>query len=155
MCYTANRIQVLLKEQNHYTKTILALVFCDNLRVSELKSWTHCSSQLHNTTFNHPAKSMDDGNMLLFLHGVLQVYLGFWNATNPIQEYIPDFTTASRCLQDECANMITETVSLLKHIRSCQYLANINTVEKMDELQKLNTDLISILSKYFQTNIWA
>ena len=106
-------------------------------------------------TFNHPAKSMDDGDMLSFLRGVLQVYLEFWNATNPVQEYVPDFTTASRCLKDECANMITETVSLLKHIRSCQYLANINTVEKIDELQKLNTDLISILSEYFQTNIWV
>ena len=93
--------------------------------------------------------------MLSFLRGVLQVYLEFWNATNPVQEYFPDFTRASRCLQDECANMITEIVSLLKHIRSCQYLVNINTVEKIDELQKLNTDLLSILNKYFQTNIWA
>ena len=52
VCYTANRIQVLLKEQNHCTKTILASVFCDNLRVSELKSWTHCSSRLHNIRVN-------------------------------------------------------------------------------------------------------
>ena len=51
--------------------------------------------------------------------------------------------------------MITKTVSLLNHIRSCQYLPNINTVEKMDELQKLNTDLISILDEYFKTNIWG
>ena len=50
--------------------------------------------------------------------------------------------------------MIAETVSLLNHIRSCQYLPNINTVEKMDELQKLNTDLIEILEKYYATNIW-
>ena len=106
-------------------------------------------------TFNHPAKTMDDSDMLSFLRGVLQVYLEFWNTTNPVQEYVPDFTRASRCLKDECANIITETVSLLKHIRSCQYLANINTVEKMDELQKLNTDLISILDEYFQQNIWA
>ena len=57
--------------------------------------------------------------------------------------------------EDECANMIKETVSLLNHIRSCQYLPNINTVEKMDELQKLNTDLISILDEYFKINIWV
>ena len=50
--------------------------------------------------------------------------------------------------------MITETVSLLNHIRSCQYLPNINTVEKMDELQKLNMDLIEILDEYHSTNIW-
>ena len=58
-------------------------------------------------------------------------------------------------LEVKCANMITETVLLLNHIRSCQYLPNINTVEKMDELQKLNTDLISILDEYFKTNIWV
>ena len=51
--------------------------------------------------------------------------------------------------------MLTELLSLLKHIRSCQYLSNINKVEKMDELQKLNTDLIAILDEYFSTNIWV
>ena len=50
--------------------------------------------------------------------------------------------------------MITEIVSLLNHIRSCQYLENINTVEKMENLQKLNTDLFEILDQYFSTNIW-
>ena len=51
--------------------------------------------------------------------------------------------------------MLHELVSLLKHIRSCQYLPNINTVEKMDELQKLNKDLIAILDEYFSTNIFV
>ena len=50
--------------------------------------------------------------------------------------------------------MITEIVSILNHIRSCQYLQNINTVEKMENLQKLNTDLIEILDQYFSMNIW-
>ena len=50
--------------------------------------------------------------------------------------------------------MLTEIVSLLNHIRSCQYLPNINTVETMDNLQKLNTDLIAIFDDYFSTNIW-
>ena len=35
------------------------------------------------------------------------------------------------------------------------YLPNINIVEKMDELQKLNMNLIAILDKYFSTNIWV
>ena len=35
-------------------------------------------------TFNHPAKTMDDSDMSSFLRGVLQVYLEFWNATNPV-----------------------------------------------------------------------
>ena len=69
-----------------------------------------------------------------------------WNASNPFEEYVPDFTKASRCVQDECAHMLTELLSLLKHI---------NTVEKMDQLQKLDMDLIAILDEYFSTNIWV
>ena len=37
---------------------------------------------------------------------------------------------------------------------AANFFSNINTVEKMDELQKLNMDLISILDDYFDTNIW-
>ena len=96
----------------------------------------------------------DYSNMLSFLHGVLQVYLEYWNSSYPFEEYVPDLTKSSRCVQDKCAHMITEIVSLLKHIRNCQYLPNINMVEKMDNLQKLNTDLIATLDEYFSTNIW-
>ena len=70
-------------------------------------------------TFNHHEKTMEDCDMLSFLHGVLQVYLEFWNSTNPFAEYIPDFTKSSDLIQQECEHMISETVSLLKHIRSC------------------------------------
>ena len=83
------------------------------------------------------------------------VYLEFWNSSNPFKEYMPDFTKPLKCVQDECAHMLTELLSLLKHIRSCQYLPNINTVEKIHELQKLNMDLIAILDEYFSTNIWV
>ena len=69
---------------------------------------------------------------------------GVWNSSNTFEEYIPNFMKTSRCVQDECAHMITEILSLSKHIRSCQYLPNIHIVKKMDELQKLNTDLMSI-----------
>ena len=81
------------------------------------------------------------------------VYLEFWNSSDPFEEYIPDFTKTSRCVQDKCAHMITETVSLLKHIRSCQFLPNINKLERMDELQKLNRDLILILDEYFNMGL--
>ena len=50
--------------------------------------------------------------------------------------------------------MITEIVSLLNHIRSCQYLQNINMVVKIENLQKLDVDLLEILDQYFSTNIW-
>ena len=106
-------------------------------------------------TFSHPLKTMEHCDMLSFLRGVLQVYLEFWNSSHPFEEYVPDFTRPSRCVQDECAHILHELISLLKHIRSCQYLPNINTVEKMDKLQKLNKDLIAILYQYFSTNIWV
>ena len=94
-------------------------------------------------TFHHPFKTMEDCEMLSFLRGILQIYLEFWNSTDPFAEFIPD------------QNIVTETTSLLKHIRICQYLPNINTVECMEQLQKLNIDLISILDNYFDTNIWT
>ena len=80
--------------------------------------------------FTHPLKTMEDCDMLSFLHGVLQVYLEFWNSSNPFEENVPDFTKPLRCVQDKCTQMLTELLSLLKHITSCQYLPNINTVEK-------------------------
>ena len=80
--------------------------------------------------FSHPCKTMEDCAMLSFLRGVLQVYLEYWNSSCSFKEYIPDFVKPSTCVQDECAHMITEIISLLKHIRSCQYLPTINTVEK-------------------------
>ena len=106
-------------------------------------------------TFDHPLKTMEDCEMLSFLRGALQIYLEFWNSTDPFAEYIPDFTKPSHSVVQECENIISEISSLLKHIRSCQFLPNINTVECMDKLQKLNIDFISILDQYFDTNIWA
>ena len=58
-------------------------------------------------TFNHSDKKMEDCDMLSFLCGVLQVYLEFLNSSGPFEEYISDFTKSSRCIQDECAHMIT------------------------------------------------
>ena len=97
---------------------------------------------------------MEDCDILSFLHGVLQVYLEFWNSTDPFAEYVPDFTKSSDLIQQDCEHMICETDSLLKHIWSCQYLPNLNTVKTMDQLQKLNGDLICVLDEYFYTNIW-
>ena len=75
-------------------------------------------------------------------HASAQHIFGVWNSNHPFEEYVPDFTKPSRCVQDKCAHMLHELVSLFKHIRSCQYLPNINMVEKMDELQKLNKDFL-------------
>ena len=80
--------------------------------------------------FSHPLKTMEDCDILSFLLGVLQVCLEFWNSSHPFEEYVPDFTKPLRCVQDECAHMVHELISLIKHIRSCQYLPNINTVKK-------------------------
>ena len=42
--------------------------------------------------FSHPLKTMEDCDILSFLHRVLQVYLEFWNSSHPFEEYVPDFT---------------------------------------------------------------
>ena len=109
---------------------------------------------LSRSTYHHSLKSMEDKELLSFLNSVLQIYLEFWNSSDPFTEYVPDFTKPSNSVQQECEHMITETVSLLKQIRSCQFLPNINIVESMDKLQKLNMDLSSISDQYFNTNIW-
>ena len=51
------------------------------------------------TTFNHPEKTMEDCDILSFLCGVPQVYLEFWNSTDPFAKYIPDFTKSSDLIQ--------------------------------------------------------
>ena len=107
---------------------------------------------LHSTTLTKPWKTVTCCHFCVVF---LQVYFEFWNSSGPFEEYIPDFMKSSRCVQDECAHMITETTSLLSHIRSCQYLPNINTAERMEQLQKLYPDLMPILDNYFNTNIWA
>ena len=81
-------------------------------------------------TFSHPLKMMEDCDMLSFLHGVLQVYLEFWNSSNPFKEYMPDFNKPSRCVQDKCAHMLTKLLFLLKHIKSCQYLPTLTQLKK-------------------------
>ena len=96
---------------------------------------------------------MEDCEMLSFLHGALQIYLEFWNSTVSFAQYVTDFTKPSHSVQEECEYIIAETLSLLKHIRSCQFLPNLNTVEKMDKLQKLNVDFICILDQYFSRNL--
>ena len=106
------------------------------------------------STFHHPFK-MDDKDLLVFLHGALQIYLEYWNSSCPFEEYMPDFMKQSHSVHEECQHIITETMSLLKHIRSCQFLSNVNTVEAMDELHKLNVDFIAILHEYFKTTIWS
>ena len=104
--------------------------------------------------FTHPSRTMEDCDMFSFLHGVLQVYLEYCNSSSPFEEYKLDFSKPSQCVQDKWAHMVTEIIFLLNHIRSCQYLPNINTVEIMEDLQKLNMHLITILDQYFNMNIW-
>ena len=39
-------------------------------------------------TFSHRLKTMEDCDMLSFLHRVLQVYLEFWNSSNPFERQL-------------------------------------------------------------------
>ena len=80
--------------------------------------------------FSHLDKTMVDCDMLSFQCGINQVFLEYWNSSYPFEEYIPDFMKPLRCVQDECAHIITKIICLLKHIRSCKNLSNINMVQK-------------------------
>ena len=47
-------------------------------------------------TFSYSDKTMEDCDVHLFLCGILQVHLEFWNSSGPFEEYISDFTKPSR-----------------------------------------------------------
>ena len=68
-------------------------------------------------TFDHPLKTMDNQEMYSFLRGVLQIYLEFWNSTQPPVECIPDlkYQTIIKPVEQQTA-VISEISSLLKHI---------------------------------------
>ena len=107
-------------------------------------------------TFHHPLKAMDDQEMYSFLRGVLQIYLEFWNSTEPPVEYIPDlkYQMISEPVEQQTA-VISEISALLKHIRSCQVFPHINNLQAMEKLEKLNNNLITLLQDYFHQTIWA
>ena len=56
------------------------------------KVFQYLTSHLPNT-FQHQLKTMEDCEMLSFLRGVFQIYLEFWNSSDPLEEYVPDFTS--------------------------------------------------------------
>ena len=107
-------------------------------------------------TFHHPLKAMDHQEMYSFLCGVLQIYLEFWNSTEPPVEYIPDlkYQTISEPVKQQTA-VISEISALLKHIRSCQVFPHVNNLQAMEKLEKLNNNLITLLQDYFHQTIWA
>ena len=89
-------------------------------------------------TFHHPLKAMDDQEMYSFLCGVLQIYLEFWNSTEPPVEYIPDlkYQMISEPVKQQ-TTVISKISALLKHIRSCQVFPHVNNLQAMEKLEKL------------------
>ena len=77
------------------------------IRRGGMEKFVHYLDDHLPATFSHPLKTMEDCDMLSFLHWVLQVYLEFWNSSNPLEEYVPDFTKPSRCVQDEWVHWVT------------------------------------------------
>ena len=106
-------------------------------------------------TLDHPSKRMENEEMYLFLWGVLQIYLEFWNSTQPPFEYIPDlmYQTINEPLEQQKA-AISEITSLLKHIECYQFFPHVSNLHSMEKLEKLNSDLISLLQDYFNQMIW-
>ena len=104
---------------------------------------------------DHPSKTMENEEMYSFLRGVLQIYLEFWNSTQPPFEYIPDlmYQTINEPLEQQKA-AISEITSLLKHIECYQFFPHVNNLHSMEKLETLNFDLISLLQHYFNQTIW-
>ena len=111
-------------------------------------------------TFEHPLSSMDSNEMYSFLRGVLQIYLEFWNSTEPPFEYIPDGlqqqeqSTSRQTFQPHIST-INQITSLMNHIRSCQFFPHFNNLHSLERIEKLNTDLIQLLQEYFSQTIWT
>ena len=106
-------------------------------------------------TLDHPSKTIKNKEMYSFLQGVLQIYLEFWNSTQPPFEYIPDlmYQTINEPLEQQKA-AISEITSLLKHIESYQFFPHVNNLNSMEKLEKLNSDLISLHQDYFNQTTW-
>lgn len=114
----------------------------------------HLSTDLIQT-FDHPSRNMDNDEMYSFLRGVLQIYLEFWNSTQPPFEYIPDLTYQTIIdPQEQQKAAISQITSLLNHIKCYNAFPHVNNLHSMEKLEKLNTDLISLLQDYFKQTIW-
>ena len=106
-------------------------------------------------TLDHPSRTMEKEEMYSFLCGVLQIYLELWNSTQPHFEYIPDLMcqTINQPLEQHKA-AISEITPLLKHIQCYQFFPHVNNLHSMEKLEKLNSNLISLLKDYFNQTIW-
>ena len=110
------------------------------------------------STLDHPSRTMDLTAMLTFLKGILQIYLEFWNSTNPPIEYvpdIPDYTQVQVSIIQQCQHMISETLQLLSFVKSNSHFPNFSDIESVEKIDKLNCDLIYLLEDYFKKTIWT
>ena len=81
--------------------------------------------------------------MLTFLKGILQIYLEFWNSTNPPIEYvpdIPDYTQVQVSSIQQCQHIISETLHLLNFVKSHSHFPNFSNIESVEKIDKLNYD---------------
>ena len=63
------------------------------------------------------------------------------------------YQTINKPLEQQKA-AISEITSLLKHIECYQFFPHVNNLHSMEKLEKLNSDLISLLQDYFNQMIW-
>ena len=106
-------------------------------------------------TFEHPLCTMDKEDIHSFLKGTLQVYVEFWNATDPPFEYTPELPEKDTLTSNEIDIFTREILSTLKFLKEHFHCPWVNNLRSMEKPQKLNTDLRSILEDYFKTNIWT
>ena len=107
-------------------------------------------------TLEHPLRTMDKDDIQSFLKGTLQIYVEFWNATDPpFGEYAPELPSEEAQTSNKIDIFTEEILSIFKFITEHFHCPWVNNLQSMEKLQKLNMDLRSVLENYFKTNIWS
>ena len=107
-------------------------------------------------TLEHPLRTMDKDDIQSFLKGTLQIYVEFWNATDPpFGEYAPELPSEEAQTSNKIDIFTEEILSIFKFITEHFHCPWVNNLRSIEKLQKLNMDLRSVLENYFKTNIWS
>ena len=91
-------------------------------------------------TFNisHPLRTMNEQDANIFFKGTLQIYVEFWNAREPLVEYIPHVPNPQDTVELQINSHINKMWSLLSYIKSAIYFPCVNNVHSFKILDKLN-----------------
>ena len=115
----------------------------------------HLSTDLIQS-FDHPSRTMDNDMKCTHFFGLFLKFI--WSSGTQLNHHSNTFkispTKLSWNLLEQQKAAITEITSLLKHMKCYYFFPHVNNLHSMKKLEKLNTDLISLLQDYFKQTIW-